>query len=160
MKNITKTITSRRVSVRVYDEVNDTLNNDIIIVTGEKFDGSIERKYRKNFQALKITDVSEPTTATYTMNVNTFMENATQSDFYQYGFINRKIGGKVAVCKVYNLENDTIEEIEVAHDTEKKIEKALIEDNYKLIKVMEVKTVDEKFYTMSEVQFMAYATVK
>lgn len=157
MKKITKTITSRIVELRAYDEINDMLFDDEIVITGEKFNGSVERKYEPNRQALKIKNVHEPITATYTMSVDDFMRFALESDVYMHGFINRKIGGKIAICKVYNLNTDTVETVEIADDTEKRISKELENDNLKLLVILERKAVDEKFYYMSDKEFMVYS---
>lgn len=158
MKRITKTITSREVVARVYNHENDTLDTINIESTGEKFTG-LEKRYGR-YEVLKVLEVKNESTLKYAMTVDRFTQFATESDIYMHGFINRKIGGKVAVCKIYDLDKDSTDIIELENATEKQLSKT-IENEYngKLLKVLEVKNVDEKFYFMSDEDFIAYAEI-
>ena len=158
MKNITKTITKREVIARAYNHNTDELVNLPIVITGEKFTG-LDKRYGQ-YEVLKVLKVGDATTNTYIMSQQEFTEKAFESESYMFGHINRKIGGEVAVCKAYNLDTDKIEEVEVTNDTEKRIARELEKDNYKLIKILQVKEVDAKYYYMSEEHFISVATIK
>ena len=158
MKKITKTMTTRVVTVRAFDEVNDELVTTSATYFGEKFLG-VERDFIPEMQVLKVLEVGEPETKTYSMDINTFIQYAHESQIYMHGFINRKIGGEVANCKCYDLDNDRVVNATIDNDTEKRLEKTLLSEwNYKLIKVESVEKVDEKYYFMDDLMFKILAT--
>ena len=151
MKSITKTLTLRQYELRVYNHVTDELDTLTLIKSGEK--PVIEKKIDSKYEVLRVLKSSEPTTAKYTMPIKRFENIANESYNYMFGFINRKIGGEVAFCKVYDLESDEIKQVSIENDTEKRLEKKLIEEKYKLIKIESIQKVDEKYYYMSDEMF-------
>ncbi len=153
MKKITKSITLRQYGVRCYNHETDSLENYQIIKTGEK--PLLDKKISKNLELLRVIEASEPITKKYSMDIKAFENIAIESNQYMYGFINRKIGGELATCKVYDLETDEVKTINIENETEKRLEKKLLENNYKLIKIESVNKVDEKYYYLSDETFAA-----
>lgn len=164
MKKITSTITSRNFTARVYinkDDILDTMNGT---VCGETIDGKIDNGVERNhfgngIQVLKLLNISEPLTATYEMTLDKFLEIAHESEGYKYGFINRKIGGEVANVVVINTDTLQTYELQVETGTEKQIQKSL-NDNEKLVKILNTEKINEKYYYLSPLEFLRNATIK
>lgn len=158
MKNITKTITSRNATIRIYNFEKHELEDVKMVVCGEN--ASVDRKLDNNRLVLEILEASEPTTKTYVVSVDKFIENAIESEQYMYGFINRTIGGEVAKVLAYNLTTNENEQIEMTKASERQLVKELEKDNYKFIMVLDTYKVDEKYYYMTEEKFMEIANEK
>ena len=157
--NITKTITTRVLTAIVFRNSSETLDTIDIVKCGEFYDG-IDRTYDADTLICKVIRESKPITATYTMTSETYMALAEKSEAYRYGFINRKIGGDIARVIVTNKATLQTYETTVAKDTEKRMSKALEENNEILVKILDYSKTDEAYYFMSEETFIKYATVK
>ena len=157
--NVTKTITSRILTAIVFKNREESLDTIDIVKCGEFYDG-IDRHYDGNTLICKVIKESKAITATYAMSIEEYMKHATKSDAYKYGFINRKIGGDIAKVIVTNTQTLQTYETTVARDTEKRMQKALLENNEILVKILGYSKTDESFYYMSEEEFIKHATIK
>lgn len=157
MKSITKRIKSQEFEVRAYDLTSDELVTMTAIATGEK-PTIVSDSLGDNYKVLKIVNVGTQKTALYKMPENEFIEKAIKSDMYHQGFINRALGGKGIICKIYDLESDEILEEKIPVENEKQAEKYCKNNQWKLIKVIDKYQEEKIYYYMSDEMFIKYAT--
>lgn len=154
MKKITSTITTTRINADFYNVTTESVERKTITKAG-KFTG-LDYKELPGYITCKVLAVDEPKTATYSMALDKFMQFATESDTRHIGFINRQIGGDVAVVLACDLDTLQNEKVEIPNGSERELKKACEEMGLKYIATLDTMKVDVKFYYMSQEDFTLF----
>lgn len=140
MKNITRTFTTTKATVKLYDEINDNVSTIEADADGKLTEAQFKAYLAKtmcNYIVLKISDL-ETFEELRGIPEDVFIANGTaysERDKNTRGMISKTVSTNCYVLKVWNENSDSMEEKTVTAGTVKAAKKQLA-SNYKLLKVM------------------------